>query len=57
MEGIEKQFKIEAQRLEQESKFLKPGSVEEVDWLSRAERLIVRHRRYEIIRSKATGAE
>jgi len=32
---------------------LKPGSIEELDWLARAEKLILRHRLFEIIRGKA----
>ena len=50
MTDMAAQFKIEAQKLEAEAAGLAPGSVEEVEWLSRAERRIVRHRLYEMIR-------
>jgi len=53
MDEEEKKFKEEAERLLLAGVDLKKGSLEELQWLADTEKLILRHRLFEIIRGKA----
>ena len=52
MDEEEKKFKEAAQELLDEVDVLEQGSAEELEWLVRAEKMIIIHRLHEIIRGK-----
>ena len=53
MDEQEKEFKKEALELLKAGEGLEIGSEAELDWLANCEKLILRHRLFEIIRGKS----
>ena len=53
MDRDEERFKEEAGAILDASYDLEPGSEEELDWLAKSEKLILKHRLLEIIKGKA----
>jgi len=53
MDEEEKKFKEEALKLLVKGDLIVSGSEEELDWLANCEKLILRHRLFEIIRGEA----